>query len=193
MQKTCKQCGATKNAPDDFYRGKNRPDGLYTYCRECVKAARKRHQIAARDAIAARKRETRSTDSGRAKISAYNAAYYAANKPLKRALARKWIKANPAYNTHTKRMYALAARQAVPPWADRKATAEVYRRARELRDLGFDVHVDHVFPIRGEDVCGLHWHGNLEIIDGHENKLKGNRTRAGVEPLYSPPQEPQKA
>lgn len=37
-------------------------------------------------------------------------------------------------------------------------------------------HVDHVVPIKGKDVCGLHVWYNFSVIPKIENLKKGNKT-----------------
>ena len=36
-------------------------------------------------------------------------------------------------------------------------------------------HVDHIIPLKGKNVCGLHVENNLRIIDGLSNMKKGNK------------------
>jgi hypothetical protein len=60
--------------------------------------------------------------------------------------------------------------QQTPRWADRNAIGAIYRKAR---DLGMTV--DHVVPLRGKNVSGLHVEHNLQIIPRSENSSKGNR------------------
>ncbi len=63
-------------------------------------------------------------------------------------------------------------KQASPAWADHSLIKEIYRRASEIRKTGKDVHVDHIYPIAGKLVCGLHVHNNLQIIEAHINRKK---------------------
>jgi hypothetical protein len=39
-------------------------------------------------------------------------------------------------------------------------------------------HVDHVVPLAGKNISGLHVHTNLEIVPAAQNLRKGNRWSA---------------
>lgn len=89
---------------------------------------------------------------------------------------------DPAKRLYRNAMRREAARRATPPWADRDAIKAVYLEAGRRRKAGEDVHVDHIFPLQGETVCGLHIAENLQIIPGIENLRKSNRiVRAAAE------------
>jgi hypothetical protein len=68
----------------------------------------------------------------------------------------------------------LIRAQATPKWADHEAILAIYAEARQRRDAGESVEVDHIVPIRGKMVCGLHVHWNLRIITKEENSKKKN-------------------
>lgn len=60
--------------------------------------------------------------------------------------------------------------------ADKAAIRECYRTAEIYRELfALDVQVDHVIPLQGRDVSGLHVPWNLRILPRLENIRKGNR------------------
>jgi hypothetical protein len=60
-------------------------------------------------------------------------------------------------------------------WADRQAIQAVYADAAARRTAGEDVQVDHIIPLLGKNVSGLHVPENLAVIGRRENIRKGNR------------------
>lgn len=71
-------------------------------------------------------------------------------------------------------------RNAIPAWADLQAIKAIYVEAKRRSMAGESVHVDHVIPLAGKNVCGLHVHINLQIIPSVDNLKKGNKFE-GVE------------
>jgi hypothetical protein len=64
------------------------------------------------------------------------------------------------------------------PWLNLAHLFEIesiYKYCAALRSVGLNYHVDHVIPLRGELVSGLHAPWNLQVIPAHENLAKGNR------------------
>lgn len=71
--------------------------------------------------------------------------------------------------------YFKALFQAWPDWcAEDPRFAEIYKKARTLRDRGHNVHVDHIVPLCNPIVCGLHVPWNLTVISAEENLKKSN-------------------
>lgn len=65
--------------------------------------------------------------------------------------------------------------QRTPAWVDYEAIKEIYRRVRVVSYETKIPHVvDHIYPLQGALVSGLHVAQNLQIISATENNLKYN-------------------
>jgi hypothetical protein len=91
---------------------------------------------------------------------------------------KKWRKNNSvklAFNSNKRK---LAKINRTPAWLNSGQLVEmegVYDYCSALRRAGLDYHVDHIVPLRGKIVSGLHVPWNLQVIPGLENVRKGNR------------------
>lgn len=75
-------------------------------------------------------------------------------------------------------------KQRVPPWVDKEAIAAIYKEARRVSMVtGVPHHVDHVIPLAGKFVSGLHVHTNLAIVPAAVNLKKYNRAAECEDPL----------
>lgn len=63
-----------------------------------------------------------------------------------------------------------------PPWANMDAIRAFYVEAQRItQETGRPYHVDHIIPLQGRLVSGLHVQNNLQILPGSENSKKRNR------------------
>lgn len=108
-------------------------------------------------------------------VKSANAQWRAKNSEEMRAIHRRHYEANkPVYYVRT-RLREKHIRQATPPWVDLSAITDVYRQAAILAEAtGIPHDVDHIVPLRGKNVCGLHVHWNLRPLPASDNRSKGN-------------------
>lgn len=103
------------------------------------------------------------------------AAWEAANPEKLRGYSNAWAKRNPVKKLELKRRRDAALLQRVPAWADHEKIAEFYKirnAAIELFEQPFEV--DHIIPLRGKRVSGLHVHTNLQVLPQSKNRKKHN-------------------
>jgi len=86
------------------------------------------------------------------------------------------------YGTHAHVYKAAAAQRranelsATPSWVDLGAVKEIYELCTQLQIVtGIPHEVDHIVPLRGARVSGLHVPWNLQILSRDENRRKGNK------------------
>ena len=87
-------------------------------------------------------------------------------------------RANPARRNLLTANYRSAKDNRTPAWlteVDYERIANVYKLATlQSKITGTTWHVDHIIPLRGEYVSGLHVPSNLQAIPGVDNVRKNN-------------------
>ena len=92
---------------------------------------------------------------------------------------RQWRQEHPDRICAWVRKRQAAQLQRTPAWLteqDHQAIEVFYAEARRLTlTTGIPHEVDHIVPLLGETVCGLHVPWNLQILTRFENRAKANR------------------
>lgn len=139
----------------------------------------------------ARASRKKTYEKNKAKVLATSARYRAANRDKERAdrkahyernkervaeTCRAYRQANTGKVAAWQKAYQARKRQALPAWADLTKIAEIYETAAWLSvTSGEPWHVDHIVPLQGKTVCGLHCEANLTLLPASENIAKSNR------------------
>ena len=85
-------------------------------------------------------------------------------------------KANPAAKLARTRKRQAALLQRVPAWDPNThlIIAKYQLAAMLTKASGIEHHVDHIIPLQGKKVSGLHTFANLRVIPGSDNVKKSN-------------------
>ena len=176
----CKECEKARNKKR--YE-KNRDEYLahykkhYEENRDEVLARKKKYYEENRDKALARQKEHRKEN--REKEAARNKKYYEENRDKALARQKKYNADNPEKKAATNAKRRAAKLERIPSWsnkADLKAIRKIYARCRRINKLtGVEHQVDHVIPLQGENVSGLHHSTNLAIIPAALNASKYNK------------------
>jgi hypothetical protein len=100
--------------------------------------------------------------------------YRTRNKANRKAYNKQWASRNRGLVTSYARAYQAAKLRATPPWLSEAQKAEIEQFYINRPD-GF--HVDHIVPLKGKTVCGLHVPWNLQYLPATENIRKSNKLK----------------
>lgn len=142
---------------------------------EKAKASLKNAKLKYAEQIRAKDRERSMQPERRAKALAKLAAWNKANPEKTKERIKRWARANPEKRAATLAKRRAFELKATPKWADHDAIGVVYLYAQVRREFGENVEVDHIVPLQGKTVCGLHVHDNLQVIPRFDNRSKSNR------------------
>jgi hypothetical protein len=148
--KRCSRCRELVNR-ELFSKDKYTPDGLKHECKNCV-----RNNTTLKPEYAER-------------WSEYNKIRYQENLEYNRKWRRDYYQRNKDKYFANSAKRRAAQLQAIPLWADLNKIEEIYLN----KPKGYNV--DHIIPLQGDCVCGLHVENNLQYLTESENKSKGNK------------------
>lgn len=167
--KRCNYC-RTEKPLADFAKRAASLDGLSYTCRICANEKSRKWREAHPGAFSAWHAANR---EHRAR---YWQRWYEQNKSARSESYAKWARENKHIVNALNAKRVATKLRATPPWADSEKIREFYRRAAELtQTTGVKHEVDHIYPLQGELVCGLHCAANLQILTKVENIRKSNR------------------
>lgn len=150
MVKVCTKCN-TEKPLSEFHKNKQQSSGLSPSCKSCKLSVNKIWQ-----------------ENNKARKQCYNREYM-----------KRWSTLNRDVRNSREAKRRANKTMATPVWLTKDQLSEIdniYWLAKDLKNTsGQDYHVDHIIPLKGKNVCGLHVPWNLRVLPADLNIKKGNR------------------
>ena len=200
--KICGHCGKSKHL-NLFYANRNKEDGKQGNCIECMtkwrqnnkdkvkKANSKFYGLNSEEII---QQNSLYTKNNQEKTNKYQKEYRESHKEEKLAYNKKWFVENSEYVKEYRAKYIkensdiisskqsktrAAKLQRIPKWLTASDWIEIqwaYTIAKQMtQETGIKHEVDHIIPLTGKNVSGLHCPQNLQILTKSQNLSKFNK------------------
>lgn len=164
---TCNKCKEVKPLAD-FTPNKTKPRGRMYTCKVC-------HAERARE----RRRTIGLSEEQKQKARNRSALWRKQNPDRSSFQKKDWAQRNPHKKRESSRRYYMSRDKRMPSWLTEEHKRQIqdfYWMALDLRAItGEEYHVDHIVPLKGENVSGLHVPWNLQILPKDVNLSKGNK------------------
>ena len=165
--KTCSQCKQLKSKID-FSKDHEKHDGYRSNCKSCSK-----------------KSKTEWYQCNKAAVKEVVKTWAQANPEKKKVYDERWRRNNPEQQCIRTRKYQTSKNNRMPAWLTEEQHAQIetlYLLAKELQWLSEEpLQVDHIVPLQGKNVSGLHVPWNLQILPKKLNCTKGNRYESKID------------
>jgi len=192
LSKTCSKCGVTKPLTE-FYKNAKYSLGVIGHCKSCFlveSSERKRKNRAnpefkAKELAYKKEYRKRTVEQRKQYMSEWRSknvdkqvAYREANKERSRAYNTEYDQRTKAEKLARTRKRQTAQLRRTPSWLTDGHYFEmecIYKYCGALRAIGLMYEVDHIVPLQGKTVSGLHVPWNLQVIPALDNWAKNNR------------------
>ena len=175
--KRCSKCKETKGV-GEFHKDRTKKDGLDHRCKPCVKkykALAPRYDVSVTERTCSACGVTKGADEFNRDRANPSGLDHRCRDCINKVVS-KHQKDNPDMVNARGARRRAAKIMRTAPWASQEALGAVYTEAsRVTKETGVSHHVDHVVPLQGVLVSGLHLPCNLQVMEGGENCGKGNK------------------
>lgn len=170
--KMCSTCKVEKPF-EEFSKDKTKKDSYHNQCKSCKKKYREENK----DKISEKSKQY--IEENKDKISEYKKQYREENKDKICEYAKQYYEENKDKVNAKSAKRRAKKLQATPSWLtdeQKQEIIEFYKLRKILtKETGILHHVDHIIPLKGDRVCGLHVPWNLQVISASENLSKSNK------------------
>ena len=164
MAKICSKCKHSK-PHSDFHKDKSTKDGLQRRCHQC----QKEYVSFNREHIRAYERNYLKKNSKGAKRQAK---YREKHGEIYRQKENAWARSKKGRGAYKSSKYRADKLKRTPKWL---TTLEKNKIKELYRNCPTGYHVDHIIPLRGKNVSGLHVLSNLQYLPIKTNLKKSNK------------------
>jgi hypothetical protein len=171
--KRCNDCGNDK--PNSCFSKKGQR--LQHKCKECQSAYNKEYRLRNYEKLSSASRDY--YKENQEKVLAKKAEYRENNRESLRLKNKEYYEVNKDSYKDYRRARKKRLKVATPSWLTDQHWLEIeaiYNLARDCKLVsGQDYHVDHMVPIKGKNICGLHVPWNLQVLPADINQSKHNK------------------
>lgn len=173
--KICKSCHIEKEL-FSFHKKKGGIDGYRNICKDCRKGEHVDRYAVNKETWNKRAIQWRKDNPEAVKRT--EAKYRAENKVKRNAQLAVWKKENKGHINFLNSKRHASKLLRTPAWLTEQDLLHIkclYQvAAMRSRESGQEWHVDHILPLNGETVSGLHVPANLRVIPAIDNLRKYN-------------------
>lgn len=187
MYKKCSKCKKEKLF-SEFSKNNKRKSGYQAYCKSCRKDYQKLNSAVIKQKVTEYYIKNRDSlllkgkiwhEENKEKIAIRVSLYEKLNKKKIAIQKNKYRQINRGKFNALAAKRRAAKLKATPKWLtslDLQQIEELYEIAQAFKlYTGQEYHVDHIVPLQGKNVCGLHVPWNLQILEASENLSKHNK------------------
>lgn len=168
--KVCSKCGISKRVTE-YSKHSGQKSGLRPDCKECYKLTRRKHYEINKNVILNKNKEWLLNNPD--KKNQYISTYISGTR-------KEYLKSKREHLLPINRFYSAKHRfiknRNTPLWANEFVIKQIYLDCHLISEMtGIKHHVDHIIPLKGKKVSGLHVENNLRIIPASENLIKSSK------------------
>ena len=118
-------------------------------------------------------------EANKEKVKEIKKAFRARNKEKITAEYKDWVQANRGKRNASNSKRRAAKMKRTPGWLTKEDLGKIQEfytvAQKKTRIEGIEYHVDHIIPLQGKNISGLHVLDNLQVIRAVDNLSKHNR------------------
>lgn len=157
----CTKCNNLKKVTN-FQKCDRYTRGYATWCKTCKNESQRSNSSTRRDWV----------ENNKQAVNKLKTDYCFRNPDKVRQAKTKWRQENSKHQLALCRKYQAQKLNATPDWL----TKEQFKTMTEFyKNCPVGSEVDHILPLQGNNVCGLHVPWNLQYLSVAQNRRKSNK------------------